>query len=670
MTTAAIYARVSSARQRDEQTIDSQTEALRTYARSTALEIPPEWVFEDEGYSGGTLVRPALERLRDLAAQVPVDVVLCYSPDRLSRRYAYQALLIEEFTRVGTEVRFLKGPKADTPEDELLLQFQGMIAEYEKAQIAERTRRGKAHRARGGSTSVLAGAPYGYRYSRRTEHSDASYEVVPEQAAVVREVFRLYVEEQFSIGDVTRWLTEHCVPTATGKARWDRSTVWGMLRNPAYAGRAAFGKTMRSGRPPRLTRRPRLQGRAAAHRAGDRPRPRDQWIEIAVPPLISEESYALAARRLEDNKHFASRRTKEASLLQGLVVCQRCGYAYYRTSTRTSSRKLYYYRCLGSDDWRYERGRVCESRPVRQDYLDEVVWTHVTALLADPSLIVAELDRRLEDLRAANPSTVERSRLERELTRTRGAVTRLVDAYQDGLLPLSELRSRTPPLRTKESSLHSQLSALEAQLVDQEAYLQLAETLESFLTRLRDAAEGASLVDRRRVLRLVVKEVMIDSERVVIKHSIPASRPDPTGGYLLRRGSQRRSLRRSLRLRPSPLLDDPCAQPLADETQDPSVCDPVLEELQQPRVIDRGEEVAEVRIEHPVHLLPQDPGGERIQRVVRAAPWPESVGEAQEVRLVDGVQNLDDRPLQDLVLQRGDAKRPLPPVRLRYVRPS
>ena len=147
MTTAAIYARVSSARQKEDQTIASQTAALRETAERLGLEIPTDWVFEDEGYSGATLIRPALERFRDLAAQVPVDVVLCYSPDRLARRYAYQALLIDEFARAGTDVRFVIGPKGETPEDELVIQFQGMIAEYERAQIVERTRHGKAHRA-------------------------------------------------------------------------------------------------------------------------------------------------------------------------------------------------------------------------------------------------------------------------------------------------------------------------------------------------------------------------------------------------------------------------------------------------------------------------------------------------------------------------------------------
>jgi len=316
MGVAAIYARVSSARQREEETIASQTAALVAHAEQQGLEVPPEWVFEDEGYSGATLVRPALERLRDLAAQVGVEVVLCYSPDRLARNYAYQVLLLEELARAGTEVRFIHGPKADTPEDTLLVQFQGMIAEYERAQIAERTRRGKAHRARAGSVNVLGGAPYGYRYIRRTDESDARYEIAPQQAAVVRSLFGRYVEDGVSIGELARWLTEQGVPTASGKTRWDRSTIWGMLRNPAYAGRAAFLKTGRPGGRPAVTRTVRLQGRSASRHPATRPRPQEEWIEIAVPAIVSEETFALAARRLEDNARFAARNTKEPSLLQ------------------------------------------------------------------------------------------------------------------------------------------------------------------------------------------------------------------------------------------------------------------------------------------------------------------------------------------------------------------
>ena len=536
MMKAAIYARVSSARQKEEQTIASQTAALREYATAAGLEVPAEWIFEDEGVSGATLVRPALERLRDLVAEIEIGVVLCYSPDRLSRRYAYQALLIEELARCGTELRFLKGRKAETPEDELLVQFQGMIAEYERAQIAERTRRGKLHRARGGSVAVLSGAPYGYRYVRKSEAGDARYEIVEPQADVVRELFRRYVEEHESIGALGRWASRRGLPSATGKTLWDRSVIWAILRNPAYCGRAAFGKTQRCAQRPRINRVRRLQGQRVARRPARRERPPEQWTEIAVPAIISEQTFALAARRLQENKHFAARRTKEPSLLQGLVVCRSCSYSYYRTSTRTKRRKLHYYRCLGSDGYRFEHGPVCHNRPVRQEYLDAVVWMHVIGLLADPALIRSELDRRLRELSTTSPSVVATVRLEAELRRVRTAMERLVDAYQNELLSLDELRSRMPDLRGRQSMIRSELDALKDRAMDREQYLKLAETLESFLSRLHDAAQHAALEERQRLVRLLVKEVLVGPENIVIRHSIPISGRDPTPGYRLRGG--------------------------------------------------------------------------------------------------------------------------------------
>src|SRR5215467_13159772 len=168
MKLAAIYARVSSEQQREEHTIASQTAALIEFAKNHGLEVPQEWVFEDQGYSGATLERPGLEHVRDLAAEGQIQVVLAYSPDRLSCKYAYQILLIEEFARHGVETQFVKSPRGDSAEDQLLVQFQGMIAEYERAQILERSRRGKRHRAQAGEVSVLSGAPYGYCYIPKT----------------------------------------------------------------------------------------------------------------------------------------------------------------------------------------------------------------------------------------------------------------------------------------------------------------------------------------------------------------------------------------------------------------------------------------------------------------------------------------------------------------------
>jgi site-specific DNA recombinase len=212
MRMAAIYARVSSDQQREAHTIASQTAALIELARNLDLEVPKAWIFEDEGYSGATLERPGLERVRDLAAEGQIQAVLVYSPDRLSRKYAYQILLIEELARHGVETRFLNTPPGTTAEDQLLVQFQGMIAEYERAQILERSRRGKRHRARAGEISVLSGAPYGYRYIRKTDEGPASYAVIEAEARVVRQVYEHYTITGWSIGAITRWHNEEDVP--------------------------------------------------------------------------------------------------------------------------------------------------------------------------------------------------------------------------------------------------------------------------------------------------------------------------------------------------------------------------------------------------------------------------------------------------------------------------
>src|SRR6266513_4534554 len=471
---AAIYARVSSARQKKDETIGSQTVALRAHAQAARLQVPEEWVFEDEGHSGSTLVRPALERLRDVVAQVGVDVVLCYAPDRLARKFAYQALLIEEFARAGTRVEFVKGPRGDSPEDQLLVQFQGIFAEYEKAQLMERYRRGKAHRARTGSVNVLSGAPFGYRYVRKSDHAGAAYQIIDHEAVLVAEMFHRYADGGASIADLARWLTSQGAPTRTGKSRWDRSVVWAMLRNPAYAGMAAFGKTMATAGSPALNRVARLQGRSVPRAVKTVDRPKAEWTQIPVPAIVTAGTFERVQQRLEDNKRFASRNSKVPSLLQGLAACSGCGYGYYRTSTRTTNRKIYYYRCLGSDDYRYEGGRVCANKPVRADYLDQVVWDHITGLLTNPQLIQTEIDKRLHAARAADPSRRQRKNLKLALAKATTAITRIIEAFSEQLITIDELRQRMPDLRARETNLRNQISAIDTHQADREHYLTLA----------------------------------------------------------------------------------------------------------------------------------------------------------------------------------------------------
>lgn len=654
---AAIYARVSSERQRQEQTIRSQTAALHDLAAARELVVSAELVFEDEGFSGASLQRPALERLRDGAAEGAFDIVLCHAPDRLARRYAYQVLLLEELARAGVEVCFAKEPeRSGSPEDELLRQFQGMIAEYERAQIAERTRRGKQHRARQGSQAVLSAAPYGYRYVKKTEHCDAYYEIDEAQADVVRRVFGRYTSDGVSIGALARWLSEQQIATRTGKQTWDRSTVWGMLKNPAYRGEAGFGKTASSGRPGKATRTTRQRGERHGRRPTRTDRPAEQWTAIAVPAIVDEQTFALAQARLQDNKRFAARNTKTPSLLGGLVVCRDCGYACYRNSTRTSAgRYIYYYRCTGSDDWRHPGGRVCTNRPVRADELDDLVWTQTLALLKDPSLIQTEIDRRLNALRAEHPAARRQDALQRDVTRAQAATGRLIEAYQEQLITLEELRTRMPELRKREAALAAQLDALTSELHDAETYLKLADTLDGVRARIEQTADQLTIEDRQRLLRLIVQEVRIGEDDVTIRHSIPTPTSDQPDDSLLRGSGQNSALRGAAeRLFEAALLgQDPGLEKRLDEPENPFVFDATSHPAENGRMVKLVKARLDVGFNNPLIRA----GAEVVHlgdRVPRSASGPKPIRARLKVDLEDRLKHELQRGLHDAVAHRRD----------------
>ena len=247
---------------------------------------------------------------------------------------------------------------------------------------------------------------------------------------------------------------------------------------------------------------------------------------------MDRDTFDRVQQRLEDNKRFAARNTKVPSLLQGLAACASCGYGYYRTSTTTSSgKKIYYYRCPGSDDYRYQGGRVCGNKPVRADYADAVIWDHVTGLLADPALIRTEIDRRLERARTSDPVTKKRGQLEQALAKTSASIAAMVTAFSEQLITIDELRARMPDLRARETGLKDQIAALDAQAADRDAYLKLAGDLEGFLTRLRGSAAIATVEDRQRVLRAVVQDVLVGPEKLTIRHRIPVREPSSGSGH-------------------------------------------------------------------------------------------------------------------------------------------
>jgi len=359
----------------------------------------------------------------------------------------------------------------------------------------------------------------------------------------------MYTVEGLSIGEITRRLNAESIPPRKS-GRWERSVVWGVLRNSAYRGVACFGKTRVSGRT-RVMRPQRRRGVTMPSTTASHERPREDWIEIPVPALVTEESFARAQELLRENKVRSRRRTIAPSVVQGLVSCQKCGYAFSRTSTQTSARKIHYYKCIGSDSWRKLGGPVCDNRRfVRQELLDQIVWAEVIRLLEEPALPQQELDRRLAAARSSDPTRKHEQSLQRELIHVGKGIERLVNAYQEGLLSIEQLRERMPALRQREQTLRAELQAIADQTNDRAAFLRLAETLTAFLARLRSAAETLTVTERQRIVRLLVKDVLVGEDTITIRHSIPIpSGPPPNGGsqpegpnYLLCKGRDRRPL--------------------------------------------------------------------------------------------------------------------------------
>ncbi|MFT3772250.1 MAG: recombinase family protein [Minicystis sp.] len=373
MISVALYARVSSERQAQQETIDSQIAALRQRATADGCTVVPTDVYADDGFSGATLARPALERLRDRVAEGGVDRLYVDCPDRLSRRYAYQVLLLEEFKARGVEVVFLQHASGQNAEDTLLVQVQGMIAEYERARLAERCRRGKLHQARSGKVNPLSSAPYGYLYVRRSDAAPARFEVMLPEAKVVREIFDAFVHQQRSLYAIVHELNEQGIPTRTG-ARWAAPTVHAMLKNPAYMGQAAYGKTETTDAAPRHAARPRSPS-PRAHRAHQRSSP-ERWISIAVPAIVSADLFAAAQEQLARNQHLSLRRAqRQTFLLQGLVRCGVCGHAFCGRTAKDRARgtTYRYYACRNPAASRGDLARACANPSVRAEELDAQV---------------------------------------------------------------------------------------------------------------------------------------------------------------------------------------------------------------------------------------------------------------------------------------------------------
>jgi site-specific DNA recombinase len=528
----ALYARVSTEQQARDATIASQVAALREHIAADGRQLEPDRAYLDEGYSGSSLLRPALERLRDAVAAGDIERLYVHAPDRLARRYAHQVLLMEEFRRAGAEVVFLNRPIGGTAEDDLLLQIQGVIAEYERAKILERSRRGRRHAARAGLVSAFTTAPFGYRYVAKDQGGGvARFELVPEEAWMVRLIFAWVGLERLSLREACRRLERAGCPTRRGSTRWYASTVRGMLANTAYIGRAVYGHSRF------LPARPRLRPIRGHPRPSPRPTarvavPQEEWIEVPVPPLVDPAVFeAVQAQLGENRRRKRDGRRGPRWLLQGLTVCRRCGYAYYGKaaprSKRDPSRGEYrHYRCIGTDGCRFGGSAVCDNPPVRGDHLEAAVWERVRTLLEKPERVVEEYHRRLDAARDATAEPDEVRELDRQIAALRRGIGRLIDGYAEGVLDRGEFEPRVAGLKVRVARLEEQRrAAAEAAEAERELTLVVGQ-LEDFAAKVRHGLDDLNGHGRRDIIRSLVRRIEIDGNRVEVVFRVPP----PSGG--------------------------------------------------------------------------------------------------------------------------------------------
>lgn len=520
----AIYARVSTLNQQQEGTIVSQIQLLKQHIQQQNWALLPEHEYIDDGISGARLDRPALDRLRDCAQRSEFDAVVILALDRLAREYAHQWLLVEEFDKLNTQLIFLQNPFGATPQGKLLTQMQGMIAEYERAQIVERTRRGRLEKARRGEFIPWAYTCYGYRYLPKHHGCAPQVMIDLEQAAVVRGIYRALIEEQLSCRQITKRLNQSKTPTPSGKNQvWQPATVRNILTNRVYAGQARYNY-----RQPVLPKyRKTDESKLNYLKTGRSYRAESEWVLTEAPAIITPETFDKAQLQLARNAEVARKMYQPASrryLLRTLVKCGECGLGMVAIRLQSICKKYeyLYYECKGHCSLTVGRTTKCDSKRARADRLDEVVWQALGQLLRTPD-VIPQLHQTWVEAKQQNLSALEaqQSQLIGRRQRIERQDQRLLDAFQNEIIELAELRTRRQKLSAELQQIEQEIRQLASTQQQTVHWQQVIENAETFRTLLGENLDRLSFEERQAVAQCLIKKVIVTRGEVDIHFVLP-----------------------------------------------------------------------------------------------------------------------------------------------------
>src|SRR3954469_24351232 len=512
-----IYARVSTQRQAQADGLTHQLDRLHAHALRQGWTVQAEHVFRDDGYSGASLKRPGLERLRDRAALRELDRILITAPDRLARNYVHQVLLLEEITATGCAVEFLDRPMSQDPHDQLLLQIRGAVAEYERSLIAERMRRGRLRKLRAGTLLPWTRPPYGYRLDPDRPRGPAGVRLDEAGGGGVRDLFAWYADEGVTVMALVQRLGRLGIASPRGRPNWSPSALRGVLTNPIYLGQV-FGNRLRA--RPAESRRSAL---LPVGRGGGAKRVADpaEWIAVArVPAIVSQDQFDRVQERLRPNRQMAGRNNRvHQYLLRGLVSCGRCrrgcsgrhlppGYDYYLCRTKTQMRIL-------------TPGDRCAARYIPARPLEELVWRDLCEVLAAPEMVAHAMQRACGGHWLPQELQARRANLRRGRAALGQQVERLTEAYLAGVVPLVEYDRRRREVETRSRALERQEQELAGDAERQGDTARLAAHADAFCRRVREGLAEADFARKRALLELLVDRVIVADGAVEIRYVIP-----------------------------------------------------------------------------------------------------------------------------------------------------
>lgn len=500
----AIYVRVSTEDQaKHGYSIADQVRQCRAKAKTDEI---IEYI--DDGISGEFLDRPALTKLRTDVKDGLIETVICYDPDRLSRKLVNSLIVTEEIEK-RAKLIFVNGEYKNTPEGMLFYQMRGAFAEFEKAKIKERTSGGRRSKARQGKV-VRDFHVYGYDYNKES----GQFTINDSEAKIVRMIYDLFTKPNDlvkGINGIAKFLTAQGIPTKKNAEVWHRQVVRQILMNRVYIGEFYQNRWNTEG----------MLGNKFRDDDDKIPlteRPKDEWILTGCPQIIPVEQWQFAQKLLDESRRRWAGKPKNNYLLSGLLRCGECGNTMTGRKSKNWGVDVFEYTCFKNTAGAKNSG--CGHR-IKRDVLEEEVWNYIYKRLTGRKEVAATIDEQ----ETANQMSFEEAELERiskelaKITKGRKRLMMLLTESDDDTDDLiDDVRNQLRELKDKETELLEHQSALETVIAEQSSNQMseniLEEAMEYYLTLNPDEI---TFEQKQSLVRMIVREIRIyKDERVDI----------------------------------------------------------------------------------------------------------------------------------------------------------